>query len=112
MKIVKTILLILWGILTVCIFLLALIQRQGALKSESKVLEMQLEKERVFLDYRGKIQEEYYRNLELLKRNPLNKRTIDSIYKSSNFLKTMTSEKIEFEIKDNPKKFMTNKKYK
>jgi hypothetical protein len=107
MKIVKTILFIIWGFITFGFFILALIQRQDALKSHDYAIERQKE----LLNATVEMQEEYQRNMELLSKNSTNRNTIDSIYKSSQFLKTLTGEKIGFEIKNNPKEFQTNEKY-
>lgn len=85
MKIVKTILLILWGFLTISLFLLALIQRQHVLKSE----EFSIKSQSIYLNNAREMSIEYHRNIELLKENPINKNTIDSMYQTSEFLKQM-----------------------
>lgn len=84
MKIVKTVLFIIWGFITFGFFILALIQRQDALKSHDYAIERQ----KAMLNTSVKMLEEYHRNIELLKKNTVNKMTIDSIYQSSEFLKT------------------------
>ena len=107
MKIIKTALFIIWGFITFGFFIIALIQRQEVLKSHNYAIERQKE----LLNATVELQEEYQRNMELLRMKSLNKNTVDSIYQSSQFLKTLTDEKIEFEIKDNPKEFVTNEEY-
>ncbi len=107
MKIIKAIFFFFWGCLTIGFLLLALIQRQDALKSQEYAIEMQSK----LLEFSSEMQEEYMRNIELFKNNSVNKNTIDSIILSSKFLITLRDEKVRFEIKDNPKVFMINEKY-
>lgn len=89
MKTIKTILLVIWGFLTIGLLLLALIQRQDAIKSRNELTEDQ---KIIFNDY-IKILDEYARNMELVRTNSSMKTNIDSIYKSSEFLKSYMKNK-------------------
>jgi len=85
----KMFLLVFWGIITVCLLFILLIQRHDAIKNRHK---LNVYEKKIAIDYIN-ILDEYGRNMRLIKNCKNCKVNIDSIFQNSDFLKFYNSPK-------------------
>lgn len=85
MKVVKIVLLIIWGFFTFGLLILIIIQRQENLISTIKFAE-----QKEILKESNLIKQEYARNFKTIQNHPDKTFAIDSIYKNSKYLKSIT----------------------